>query len=89
MEITKKRQEFHDHLFEFLYPRINKPKGSVEKIIHYVDKDNYLQILYTYGFEVIKELLLYFLDIEDYETCVIIRDTIEKNNKATGVKHIL
>tara|TARA_R100000656_G_scaffold122664_1_gene98447 strand:+ start:351 stop:632 length:282 start_codon:yes stop_codon:yes gene_type:complete len=83
------RQELSDRIWELFKPDKTKGQGSIGKIVHYVEADNYLQILYTYGIETIKALLGLFLEYEDYETCALIRDTVEKHNKATGKNYKL
>ena len=88
-QITNRRKQFHKSIFEYLYPRLDRPKGHLDKIIFYVDNENYLQILYSYQIETIQELLFYFLSIEDYDTCAIIRDVVLNHNKATGTNYKL
>lgn len=81
---SPERQHFHDHIYSVIYPQLNKAEGTVNKIIHYVNADNYLQILYTYKIDTIQILMAYFLEVEDYDTCAIIRDMIKNYNKSTG-----
>ena len=59
-------------------------QSSIQKILHYIHTGNYLQIFYSYGKEILTELLDYFLSIENYIQCSLIRDTVKDHNKATG-----
>lgn len=65
------------------------PKGIIERIIHYIEIENFLQILYSYGIEVLQFLLQVFLEDEDYETCHKITETVRLQNKATGSNYRL
>lgn len=67
--------------------KFGKPEGTISRIIHFVDMDNYLQIMYDYEIQTLQALQEFFLDREDYETCAIIRDTVLNFNKALGTKH--
>jgi len=88
-DIINNRKKFHEDLFGYLFPRLNRPRSHIDKILYYVDNDNYLQILYTYQIETIRELLSYFLEVEDYNTCAIIRDVVLYHNKAVGTTYKL
>ena len=57
---------------------------SIDKIIYYVERNNFLQILYTHRIDMLVEINNYFLEQEAYEICAKIRDTVNNNNKATG-----
>jgi hypothetical protein len=57
---------------------------QLDSIISFINRKNYLQILYTWGPELINGLLNHFVEVEDYNQCIMIRDTIAKHNKATG-----
>lgn len=60
---------------------------QLDNITSLINRKNYLQILYTWGPELINGLLKHFTDEEDYEQCILIRDMVERYNKATG-QHI-
>lgn len=83
------REELKLRVEELFRDDSTKGQGSIGKIVHYIELDNYLQILYTYGIETIQALLGLFLEYEDYETCAIIRDTVYKHNKVTGKNYKL
>ena len=47
-------------------------------------KRNFLHILYTYKLKTLKYILEYLEEQEAFEECALVRDTINKYNKATG-----
>ena len=57
---------------------------TIDKIINFIHSNNYLQILYSYTEDLLSELMLHFLECENYEECVKIRDVVVNHNKATG-----
>lgn len=59
-------------------------ESSIQKILHFIHLSNYLQLMYTYGIGLLRELLTYFESIENYQQCILIRDTVVRHNKATG-----
>lgn len=67
-----------------LSEKISLTKSSIDKVIYNIRKNNYLQILYDYKEIVLKELLTYFEEIEDYEECIKIRDVVINHKQATG-----
>lgn len=83
-KLSIKQKELHEDLGEYLRTNLDRSKGSLDKILYYVDCDNYLQILYTYGIEAVQVLMRYFLEVEDYGTCGVIHETIKNYNKTTG-----
>ena len=68
---------------------IQLTESSVNRILHFIHKSNYLQILYMYHEPVICKLLNHFTEVEDYDQCILIRDTVKNHNKATGDNIIL
>jgi hypothetical protein len=65
-------------------PNFKVGHGSIDKIIYYIERNNFIQILYTHKADMLRALNDYFLEEEEYEYCAKIRDTILNNNKATG-----
>lgn len=65
------------------------PKGIVNRVIQYIEIENFLQILYSYGIEVLQFLLQIFREEEDYETCYKISETVRLHNRATGTNYKL
>lgn len=59
---------------------------EMNKIIHLVHINNYLQIIYSFEIEVLKILLEHFLEVENYVQCASIRDSVKFHNKATGAQ---
>lgn len=57
---------------------------QLDSITSYINRKNYLQILYTWGPELINGLLSHFTSEEEYDQCILIRDTVNRHNKATG-----
>lgn len=53
-------------------------------IMHNIYYGNYLQIFFDNGIKFIESLLAFLENIEEYEECTKIYDTIEKHKKATG-----
>lgn len=89
MSIQKNFEElktFDDGVVEFLteHPGNNLTESSINKIIHLIHVNNYLQVLYSYGDVVLSQLLYYFIKIENYPQCIRIRDAVNNHNKATG-----
>lgn len=78
MAFNAEVKEFIDQEFKYL------GEDQVDNIISYINKKNYLQILYTWGPELIQSLLKHFKSVENYTQCILIRDTINNHNKATG-----
>lgn len=50
------------------------------EIVFRIYKDDYFSILYTCGHDTLIILLNYFEEMEEYEVCVSIRDTINEHN---------
>jgi hypothetical protein len=77
---------FDEGIIEFLssHEGNNLTESSINKILHFIHVNNYLQVLYSYGDEVLTQLLSYFLDVENYAQCARIRDSVNNHNKATG-----
>lgn len=61
-------------------------EGSIDKIVYYVERKNFLQIYYTHKLNMLQLINEYFLGEEAYEYCALIRDTVLNNNKATGTR---
>ena len=61
-------------------------EGSIDKIIYYVERKNFLQIYYTHKLNMLQLINEFFEDQEAYEYCALIRDTVLNNNKATGTQ---
>lgn len=63
----------------------NLPPSDYYEIIEgYIEKNNFLQILYGMGITYLLIILEFFEDKEDYVTCSIIRETIVNHNKISG-----
>lgn len=73
----------------YLLTNVKNGMGTANKIIHYVDARNFLQILYSYGFQVLRKVLKYLEQKEDYERCAELRDTVLNYNKSTGTRYRL
>ena len=89
-EILKIRKQYGP-LYLYLNENLPSIYGSspmceriIDRVLLYVSRNNYLQILYTYKIETLSVLLSYYLDIEDYASCISIRDTVNDHNKVTG-----
>lgn len=54
-----------------------------------VDTDSYYRITHELGKSYTELCMLYFLEVEDYETAAIIRDEVIKYNKQNGTNIIL
>jgi hypothetical protein len=84
LEVKMKRRIAYAPLYAHLRETLTYRDSCIDSILFHVCNVNYLQILYTYKMEAIRALLSYYLEIEDYENCVLIRDTVLNHNKATG-----
>lgn len=82
LRMTNLMSGLKDHLLK--HPKLRVGEGSVDKIIYYIERDNFLQILYTHRADMLSIINDYFESEEEYEYCAKIRDTILNNNKATG-----
>ncbi len=73
------------HFSQYESVLINLPPSDYyEKMVELIEKGNYLQILYGMGSNYVLILLDFFEEMEDYERCAIIRDTIDNHNKISG-----
>lgn len=72
-------ENYAEHLSDFFPSRY-----EIEEIIKYCETDNYFQILYVYGENLLLVLLNYFEYIEEYSTAQEILHQIEQHNKLTG-----
>jgi hypothetical protein len=71
-------------LFAYLCERVPYDISIVDRILLFISRDNYLQILYSYNIDTINLLLKFYVEREDYAKCIIIRDTVLNHNIATG-----
>lgn len=77
--------ELQDKLSLYLSVNYSKSNSSrVEHIIGLVNRSNYLQLLYSYGVELLNVLDSFFLSYEIYEENALINKTISDYNKSTG-----
>jgi hypothetical protein len=63
--------------------------AAIDQILQLVEKDNFLQILYSYKIETIATMHDYFLEIENYRLCQRLKETIENQNKVAGKNYKL
>lgn len=56
----------------------------LDYLLRLVAKDNYLQIIYSYGAETLSKINQFFLENEIYEKNSIIGKTVYNYNKSTG-----
>jgi hypothetical protein len=79
------QMEFNSSVKDFLKIHFNHLiDDQAERIISFINRKNYLQLLYTWGPELLQGLLDHFLREENYDQCILIRDTVNNHNKATG-----
>lgn len=55
--------------------------ATVNSVLLHLKTDKYTTLLYTYGSQFLLELLNYYEDLEMYEKCALIKETIESHNK--------
>ncbi len=60
------------------------PSNYYEKMIELIEKNNYLQILYGFGYKYVLILLDFFEDRNEFDKCAIILETIENHNLISG-----
>lgn len=78
--ITKLLQTRKDNLSIF-------PDSEVLNLVFKcVDVDNYYQLTHELGKSYTETCLKFFQDIEDYETCAIIIEEIQRYNKQNGTE---
>lgn len=79
------QMKFNESVHNFLKINFNHlPEDQIERIISFINRKNYLQLLYTWGPELLQGLLDHFVTEDDYAQCILIRDTVKNHNKATG-----
>lgn len=59
-------------------------KQDCEQIMYWVDKNNYLQILYDYQINVLLVLLELFEQEDMYEECSALLNAVKDYNKVSG-----
>jgi|TARA_R110002073_G_scaffold308716_1_gene478809 hypothetical protein len=84
LEEKLKLRKNQEPLFAYLCEELPFSINVVDRILLLISRDNYLQILYSYDIETLRLLLKFYLEIEDYAKCILIRDTVLNHNKATG-----
>jgi len=84
-EDFEKLKAFDDNIRNALNDKMLSEE-EMNKIIHLVHINNYLQIIYSFEIEVLKALLEHFLEVENYDQCAFIRDSVKSHNKATGAQ---
>jgi len=82
----EQKMAFNEGVINYLKAsKNNKYSESVfNNILSLIHRDNYLQVLYSYGPIMLSDLMNHFLEVENYEHCSKIRDTVYNHNKATG-----
>lgn len=81
LEMTKENKE---QIINLVVVEEELTISSAASIIKYIKDGNFLQILYSYPFSVLVRLLDLYEFRDEYETCAIIRDTVNNYNKSTG-----
>lgn len=84
LEEKLKLRKNQEPLFSYLCESVPFNINVVDRILLYISRDNYLQILYSYDIDTLRLLLNFYLEKEDYAKCILIRDTVLNHNKATG-----
>ena len=79
---TKKEELYSVHR-DYIINKIGFPGVAIKGIIFYIEKENYLKILNRYGLVILQYLMRYSLEVEDYETCHLIHETVRLHNKST------
>ena len=84
MKIT--RQELREHFKGYQGKLIGNlpPWDYYDIMINYIEKDNYLQIIYGMGVVYLLIILDFFEEREQYEYCAKIRDTIGNHKMVSG-----
>ena len=69
---------------EYIMNNIGYSDYSIKVLFNLIERQNYLQIIYSYNIEVLEYLMRSALEEEDYITCQKIQETVRLHNKATG-----
>lgn len=70
----------------FLVEGIDVEEGFLDGVVKLLRKSNYLQLLYNYGVHMLLTILKIYEEIELYEECAKIKQTIEDSNKLENRK---
>lgn len=62
-------------------------EGQFSRIEKLLERNNVTQIIFTYGIDLVLCLINFFEYIEDYKTCLIIKNKIIIHNKNTNKEY--
>lgn len=87
LKMTNLRNGLRERLEKQTEPPLTFP--AIEQILDLFEKDNFLQILYSYKINTLWTMHKYFVYLEEYELCQRIKDTVENQNKVAGKNYKL